>query len=222
MKKTDLLFQMLETPDQYSEAQWQDILSDEECREFYALMAQTKSAFQSTHVTDEEIDTEWRRLCSGQRKINGVVPLWRKIAAAAAIVVVFFGITIASVQTNLFGLVQSSDKADNDTTAKYRDESTQVFSDEIDARQTADTIATTQPHLYDNVQLEQILNDVAVHYHVTVEYRSYESRSLRLYYEWQPDYSLDKVLEMLNNFESFSIHRESHKLIVESQEEGKQ
>ena len=44
MNKTDLLFQMLENPDQYSEAQWQDILADDECRELYALMAKTKSS----------------------------------------------------------------------------------------------------------------------------------------------------------------------------------
>ena len=35
MNKTDLLFQMLDNPDQYSEAQWQDILADDECRELY-------------------------------------------------------------------------------------------------------------------------------------------------------------------------------------------
>ncbi len=29
MNKTDLLFQMLDNPDQYSEAQWQDILADD-------------------------------------------------------------------------------------------------------------------------------------------------------------------------------------------------
>ena len=58
MNKTDLLFQMLEHPEDYSEAQWQDILADDECRELYTLMAKTKSATLSSQITDDEIDTE--------------------------------------------------------------------------------------------------------------------------------------------------------------------
>ena len=45
MNKTDLLFQMMEQPQAYTEQQWQEILSDEECRELYTLMAKTQSAF---------------------------------------------------------------------------------------------------------------------------------------------------------------------------------
>ena len=41
MNKTDLLFQMLEQPERYSEAQWQEILADDECRELYTLMAKS-------------------------------------------------------------------------------------------------------------------------------------------------------------------------------------
>lgn len=228
MKKVDLLFEMLEHPERYDEAQWQKILADDECRELYSMMAKTKSAFAADKaaedVTDEMIKNEWQRLSSVQNHRASVVPLWRKIAAAAAIVVAFFGITIAAVQTNFFGFVQSDDKAENETKTTVQDERTEVALDEITVEQTADTIVPAEPHLYDNVPLEQILNDLAARYNVTVEYRNTYASSLRLYYEWQPEYSLDKVIEMLNNFESFSIRREDNKLIVESSsaQEGKQ
>ena len=68
---------------------------------------------------------------------------------------------------------------------------------------------------------KQILSELAAYYHVDVEYRTDDVRSLRLYYEWEPDYSLDKVVEMLSHFESLSIHHEGNKLIVESVQEGK-
>ena len=47
MNKTELLFQMMEQPQLYTAEEWQEILSDEECREIYTLMAKTKSAFDS-------------------------------------------------------------------------------------------------------------------------------------------------------------------------------
>lgn len=225
MNKTDLLFQMLEHPHDYSEAQWREILADDECRELYTLMAKTKSAVQPAHVTDEAIDSEWQRLASLHSHRATIVPLWHKIASAAAVVVAFFGITYAAVQTNFFGLTKSGDKVVNDTETTVQDEKTEVALDEITAQeQTTDTIAPAEARLYDNVPLEQILSDLSTRYNVTVEYRNADARSLRLYYDWQPDYTLDKVIEMLNNFESFSIHREGDKLIVESSsaQEGKQ
>lgn len=220
MNKTDLLFQMLEHPHDYSEAQWREILADDECRELYTLMAKTKSAARQAHVTDEAIDAEWQRLAQAERPRAAVVPLWRKIAAAAAIVVAFFGITIAAVQTDLFGLVPSGDKVESDSRAIVQSERTEVAMDET----TAETMpAVAEPRLYDNVPLEQMLTELAAYYQVDVEYRSDDVRSVRLYYQWEPDYSLDKVVEMLSHFEAFSIHREGDRLVVESSsQEGEQ
>ena len=104
MKKTDLLFQMLEHPEQYSEAQWRDILADDECHELYTLMAKTKSATQATQVTDDEIDAEWQRLAHHKHLTATMIPLWRKIAAAAAIMIALFGFTYAAVRTGFFGV----------------------------------------------------------------------------------------------------------------------
>ena len=231
MKKVDLLFEMLEHPEQYSESQWLEILADDECRELYSMMAKTEGAFAAEYVdsevTDELIDAEWQKLALAHSHRAKIIPLWRKISAAAAIVVAFFGITIAAVQTNFFGLTKSGDKVEStkyESQTTTQDEKTEIALDEITVEQTIDTIAPAEPHLYDNVPLEQILNDLAARYNVTVDYRNTDARSLRLFYEWQPDYTLDKVIEMLNNFEAFSIHREGDKLIVESSsaQEGKQ
>ena len=51
-----------------------------------------------------------------------------------------------------------------------------------------------------------------------MEYRSDDVRSLRLFYQWEPEYSLDKVVEMLNNFDAISIRHEGNQLIVESKD----
>lgn len=226
MNKTDLLFQMLENPEDYSEAQWQDILADDECREIYKLMAKTKSATQSPQVTDDEIDAEWQRLVHSRQNHAAVIPLWRKIAAAAAIVTTLFGFTYAAIRTGFFGIekkmatqetphkVEKLSTKDNEPTIQEISQNTEISNEEAPAK--------AEPRLYDNVPLEQILTELSAYYHVDVEYRSEGVRSLRLYYQWEPDYSLDKVIEMLSHFETFNIHLEGDKLIVESSQEGKQ
>ena len=40
-------------------------------------------------------------------------------------------------------------------------------------------------------------------------------RSLRLFYQWEPSYSLEKVVDMLNHFEAFNIRLEGGRLVVE-------
>ena len=218
---------MLEKPEDYSEAQWQEILTDDECREIYTLMAKTKSATQSPQITDDEIDTEWQRLTLSNRKHTFSIPLWRKIAAAAAIVIALFGFTYAAIRTGFFGIekkmatqetphkVENVSTKEDEPTIEKNSQNTDGSNEEVPVK--------AEPRLYDNVPLEQILTELSAYYHVDVEYQSEDVRSLRLYYQWEPDYSLDKVIEMLSNFETFSIHREGDKLIVESSsQEGKQ
>lgn len=222
MNKTDLLFQMLEHPHDYSEAQWREILADDECRELYTLMAKTKSAARQAHVTDEAIDAEWQRLAQAERPRAAVVPLWRKVAATAAIALVLFGVSYAAVKTGFFGL----QKQTTEETATVKTEAPAVTADATPeaTEQATDTLTVmAEPRLYDNVTLEQMLTELAAYYQVDVEYRSDDVRSVRLYYQWEPDYSLDKVVEMLSHFEAFSIRREGGRLVVESSsQEGKQ
>ena len=230
MNKTDLLFQMLDNPYQYSEAQWQDILADDECRELFALMAKTKSATQSSQITDDEIDAEWQRLSLSKQNHATVIPLWRKIAAAAAIMIAVFGFTYAAIRTGFFGVdkiitsKETPHKVENvDAVATKENEATTQEISQDTEENTEKASVKTEPRLYDNVPLEQILTELSAYYNVDVDYCSEDVRSLRLYYQWEPEYSLDKVIEMLSHFETFNIHREGDKLIVESSsQEGKQ
>ncbi len=230
MNKTDLLFQMLDNPDQYSEAQWQDILADDECRKLYTLMAKTKSATQSSQITEDEIDAEWQRLIQSKQNHAAVIPLWRKIAAAAAIMIALFGFTYAAIRTGFFGVEkiitskETPHKVENVDSVATKDNEAiiQKISQDSEESTEESTEEATAKRLYDNVPLEQILTELSAYYHVDVEYSSEDVRSLRLYYQWEPEYSLDKVIEMLSNFETFSIHLEGNKLIVESSsQEGK-
>ena len=220
MNKIDLLFQMLEHPERYSEAQWQDMFADDECRELYTLMAKVKSTAPTPEVSGETVDAVWQRLARSQRPRATVIPLWRKIAATAAIALVLFVVSYAAVKTGFFGL----EKQTTEETVTVKPDAPAVTADTNpeSIEQTTDTLTVmAEPKLYDDIPLEQILSELAAYYHVDVEYRTDDVRSLRLHYEWEPDYSLDMVVHMLSNFKSLSIYCEGNKLIVESAQEGK-
>ena len=216
MNKTEQLLKMLEHPERYSEQQWQEILADDECRELYLLMAETRSAFvreqADEQVTDEIINEQWQRLDAEYPSRAAIVPLWRKVAAAI-VAVATIGIAVAAMHTGLFGLKQ----ADNQTeqTTKPQQEQVAPETSSTIAEQPADTLDAARPQLFEEAPLEQVLNVLASYYGVEVEYRTDDVRSLRLFYQWEPEYTLDKVVEMLNNFEAFSIRHEGNKLIVE-------
>ena len=220
MNKTEQLLKMLEHPEQYTERQWQDILADDECRELYSLMAKTRSALASEQaderLSDEMIDAQWQRLAGEQHERAVIVPLWRKIAAAAVVVIACVGIAIAAVHTGFFGLKHSENQPEKVVQQGNNPENTAT--DEA-LTPSPDTLSMAAgPRLFEEVPLEQVLAELAAHYGVEVEYRSDDVRSLRLFYQWEPEYSLDKVVEMLNNFEAISIRHEGNQLIVESKD----
>ncbi len=136
--------------------------------------------------------------------------------------VALFGLSYAAVTTGFFGL----QKQDNEPKEVQKSETPQQLpahenSPAIEVANDSTPAAAAEPRLYDNVPLEQMLAELSAYYQVDVEYRTDDVRSLRLYYEWEPDYSLDMVVDMLSHFESLSISREGNKLIVESAQEGK-
>lgn len=78
------------------------------------------------------------------------------------------------------------------------------------------TDSIAQPRIYDNVTLGEILSDLSAYYNIKVEYLTPEARKLRLFYQWKPEYTLEKVVEMLNNFEWLQLELKDDTLYVKS------
>ena len=78
-----------------------------------------------------------------------------------------------------------------------------------------DTTTTVQPVVFDNVALEKMLPEIAAYYHKEVEFQNDDARSLRFYFVWKQDETLDVVLHRLNLFESVTVELKSDKIVVE-------
>ena len=210
MEKTDLLFRMMDDPGQYTDEQWREILADQECASLYEMMCTTRSALDAERVdqefTAEAVDQEWERFAAAHQ-VRTVKPFdWRKIAAAIAVLAVF-GLAAAAIYSH-FAHTPQTHTVEN-TTPNVNQQVTDRTENAVDA--VADK---PQAHLYDDVPLEQIINDLAAHYNVQPQWQGNEVRSLRLYYKWEPDFTLDEVVEMLNNFEAFSVKLDGDQLVI--------
>lgn len=218
MNKTDLLFQMMEHPQEYTAEEWQEIFADEECREWYTLMSKTQSAFDAVRAdeetTDEMIDAEWQRLSPQHyslfRNIYSVIKSYGRVAAFFIGLLLLSGITFAAIHlVRYFQHTQTSLTTDTATVGNS-------FPTMVHPTLAEDTITTPDPKLYDNIPLGQILTDLSVYYHIKVIYRNDTARQLRLFYQWRPEYTIEKVVETLNNFEILQLRLEGETLIVSS------
>ena len=219
MDKTELLFRMMEQPEKYDEGQWREILSDKECHELYTMMAAARSAVEAERydqrADDAAVQQEWERFVAKHPHAgNSSRPIWRRVAAVAAVIVIAASIVVAAVHTRGFGLLQERQSSD-DSTQQTPVTVTSVTSDVTENQEVIPTLTDNEAHLYDDISLEQIIDDMTAKYNIQeVEWRSEEAKSLRLYYRWEPSYSIDKVVDMLNSFQAFTIQRTGNKLII--------
>ena len=221
MNETDLLLQMMEQPQRYTADEWQEILADDECRELYAMMSKTQSAVDAARadetITDEIIDAEWDRLAYPRSSLFTLHLSFYKIAAVFMGVLMLSGLAYAA-----FHIVSHLGETASVTTISHTSQNHPAR-----AGLPVDTLSPLSsevvgeaPKLYDNVPLGEILEELSDYYHVKVVYRNEAVSRLRLYYQWKPEYTLEKVIEMMNNFEWLQLQLENDTLIVSSTTES--
>ena len=223
MDKTELLFQMMEQPTKYTDQEWQEILANEECRELYTMMAKTKSAIDAEKAeektTEEAVDAEWRHF--ERRHFPHRFSMVYRYAAMILGILMLTGIAYAAIR--FLNMPKQQVEEDLNTPTHETQMVKEATPEHLTENPTinADTIAPMPPRLFDNVPLEQILEELSDYYHIEVMFKNKDARQIRLFYQWKPDYSLEKVAEMLNNFETLHVSVENNVLIVSSEEQAR-
>ena len=201
MNKNELLFQMMEQPQLYTAEEWQEILSDEECREIYTLMAKTKSAFDSQkEIDDKTIDIEWKKLTLSSRRN------WLRVAAMFIGVLMLSGIAYAAYR--MVGSMGGDYKSPTQETRIAN-------SRQQDKTEEAKDSTAMKPVVYEDAELATILNEIATFHQCEVVYKSEASKHIRLYFTWDQKATIDDIIGTFNKFERIHITRDNKKLIVE-------
>lgn len=189
--KIERLMDMTERPEKYSEKEMDKLLEDKECREYYELMVKTDNAY--TELPD--IDTE-KTLCEFEaRHIHNFS--WRKIAAIFIGIIVVSGITYAAI-------IISKHVSESQSGIQLQTASTVVKNVNDHQAETLDTVREKEK-VFDNVELQTVINDISSYYKLDVVYHSEKSRHLRLHFRWDKTKNAEKTVGLLNHFENVNI-----------------
>ena len=161
-----------------------------------------QEVFEGETVSQEQIDKAWQRFEKRHpRRPNRSI---LKIAASFIGILLLSGIAVAAI------LHTTRTEAPVTETTK-----TEVRADNETAP--AVTVNVQEPHtvIFENTELQQIIDSLAIYYKVKPNYRRESSRQLRLYYEWDQHNSIEEITELLNNFEQVSISLKGDSIIIE-------
>ena len=227
-QKWDLLLDLLEHPEKYSETQKDELLGDEEVNELYQQLVETRQSLDFSKSKEEmklpSIDAEWEKL-KDEMKLKAetqqtakLFPLWspmRKVAAVAAVLVVS-GITFAAIHL-VTRSRQASDNGNTELVASHKDSIQQVSAPQkSNIEEKTDSASLAQlPLVYENAELQNILTPIAGHFHLQVTYLNESARHIRLFLQLEKNMSLDDIIELMNHFEKVNIRHEGQTLIVE-------
>ena len=233
-QKWDILLNLLEHPEKYSETQKNELLGDEEVNELYQQLIETRQSLDFAKSKEKmkmpSIDAEWEKLKEEKQQKEEMnqnaetqqtaklFSLWspmRKVAAVAAVLVVS-GITFAAIHL-VTRSHQTSDKHNTELVASRKDSIQQVSAPQkSNIEEKTDSASLAQlPLVYENAELQNILTPIAGHFHLQVTYQNESARHIRLFLQLEKNMSLDDIIELLNHFEKVNIRHEGQTLIVE-------
>ena len=193
------------------------------------LLALTKRAFVKREVEKESVpvDEEWEKFAAEHAdeldalekdeprtatitRLMGILPY----KVAASIIGILFTAGVAFAAIHIVRHFVGGDLKSPTQEVRISNSSQPSPALPTDTVKT-DTTTTTKPIVFDNVALDKMLPQIASYYNKEVEFQNEEARSLRFYFVWKQDETLDVVLHRLNLFESITVELKSDKIVVE-------
>ena len=156
--------------------------------------------------TSEIVDEEWKKFeakhFGPKRRSWG----WMQIAASIIGVLMLSGISYAAISH----LIMMDSKPKVAITERKPDVKKVKKTYGIEAAPTKQT-----PVIYNNVELQQIMQYIADGYGVKVEYKNEATRTLRFYLQWEADDSLQEIIDKINHFEKVHLTLNEETIIIE-------
>ena len=207
MDKIDRFLDAIEYPERYTQSEIDAMLQDPEIKKVFDLLDKTKSSLQPQQSPD--IEAEWRRFEKNHPTSKVMHCFWlagilsRNIAATIAIAIVSFTAVAAIVG---IGINRLSQRKEASRPADIRTEYVEVTS-KPDSVKSVEAVNDKIPEIivFDNEPLKTIAGKIAAYYGCNVEFNNEASKSLRLYFRWNQENTIEEVVERLNNFEQIHI-----------------
>ena len=212
----DRLLAMLDHPERYSEQEIMDTVNhDDETREFYRSLTQAARARRSqrSHSLPVDMDKAWEQFEQTHLTAQKHGRLWQRVAATVLGVLMMSGIAWATVYTVRHFTATDTSKQKTEKVANTSQTEAEAGTNLGVADSSA--VENEAPVVFDNTPLEQMLDEIAAYYGMTVEFQNDDARNLRFHFVWNKGDGLEKVLEDMSHFESVTIEQTDNRLIVQ-------
>ena len=181
MKNEEKIRRLLH-PEQYSDEQIDQMLEEAD-----------------TSVPD--VDEEWQRFRARHRRRQHTPMRW---AAILTIGIALSGISYAAIQHWRQARAQKEVAVEN-----QHQQPAQTLTDQ-EGTYALNTVAeerdsVRQDQSFNNVELQQIMQQVAKDYGVKVVFRNDAARSLRFYLKWEANDSIQDIINHINHFEKVHL-----------------
>ena len=198
-EKIQLLLDMQEHPEQFSEQALKTMLDDPEVRELMEATAQLKQAMMSDENNANDVDAEWQRFAQTHLTEQKPDRSWLKIAATFIGILMMSGIAFAAIHVirHVSNAGGESQKPIQETTITNPH---QLPTDTLKTDSIPPKVVR-----YDEATLEQILTDMADYYGLTLNWKSEEAKTLRLFYIWNKQQSAVEAIRSMNSFERIRL-----------------
>ena len=190
------LLRLMDEPEAMTEAQLEELLSDEEVRKAYNLMADCKKVYQREKRHTPTLPSRHGQIAQRQGWIY-------RIAAVFLGVVFLSGLVYATIR------FLSSGSAPEDATGPTAVETSEAPTGTVGGA----------PVRFDDVRLDSILTVVSAHYGKTVSFRDEEAKGMKFIMTWDPDMPLSDFIDGLNLFDGLSLTLQRDTIFVETTED---
>ena len=209
------LLDMMEHSDQYTDEQLNELLRDDELRQTYQLISDTTSAYEyrrtSDKLTDEIIEEEWNKVMEKKSTSRPIYRYYRQIAAVVIGILTVSGIAVAAVS-----IVKGSKKrlaTDSEVAITNNMTHTKTLQEKGSTRTTVTYSKLKEkkvgeilpPKQFDNVMLQDIVQEISDYYGTKTVCRNPEAGQLRLRFLWNRDQNVEHAVKTLNMFEKVQL-----------------
>ena len=213
MDKYELVFEILEHPENYTSEKLTETLADAEVKEIYQLLCKTEYAINA--VKEPDIAGEWERFSRNRRSLRGFLNKFMVNRAAVIGIIVMSSLGAIAV-----GITLSNRNPDNNAVLvedKYGDKKTgDNMVPESQTLQNEENNGVSKGIIeFENSPLREIMDSISVTYGVEVVFRKAEIADLHLYYRLNTTLPIMEVIGQLNTFEQINIHHTDKTLTVE-------
>ncbi len=216
MDKYDIVFDIIEHPENYTSARLSEILSDAETREIYNVLVKTQSAAKSRETLSRaQVDEEWTRF-ERAHPTSRFRFLWLSGRAASIALLIVSSVVAFAVGITIKVSLDRGNTDEAVVVAARGDaaEGLAAVGDTVAPLPEASSAKLTSPVLFDNASLGEIVETIAKTYGVKARFEAETKRQLRLFYKFDPRNTLQSTVDQLNNFEQIDITLEGSELVV--------